>query len=227
MLSGARSSSLSTVWRLILQIWRTFDIWVRPPGRSFADTGGGKGDLSDNWNAATPSCWISDHNSWMISTRTRIHPTVVIWLLWAHDSIWVARRFWLPCHILNKLWTLAILCRFHSSASFVISELFSVFVVSNSLSESAKILVLDRGNCLTTTFLRKVSPEVSHCLLPMTSRPREKLASTPTQRGMIETMLWATLERLACYDCVSSCRRHQSVMSGNQNVLLISIGSEW
>jgi len=60
MLSGALSLSLSTGWWLILQIRRTFTSWVRPPGRSFADKGGGKGVLSDNLNAAAPSCWKSD-----------------------------------------------------------------------------------------------------------------------------------------------------------------------
>jgi len=55
MLSGVQISSVLTGWWLILRIRRTFKIWVRPPGRFFADKGGGKGDLSDNLNAATPS----------------------------------------------------------------------------------------------------------------------------------------------------------------------------
>ena len=48
MVSGALSWSLSTGWRLILQNWWTFTIWVGPPGRFFADKAGGKCDLSDN-----------------------------------------------------------------------------------------------------------------------------------------------------------------------------------
>jgi len=60
MLSGSLSSSLSPGWWLILRIWRTFKIWVLFPGRSFADKAGGKGDLSDNLNAAAPSCWKSN-----------------------------------------------------------------------------------------------------------------------------------------------------------------------
>jgi len=67
MLSGALSSSLSTGWRLILLIRRTFKMWVRPAGRSFAYKGGGKGDLSDNLNAAAPSCWKSDQDALTIS----------------------------------------------------------------------------------------------------------------------------------------------------------------
>src|SRR5882757_5397582 len=44
---------------------------------------------------------------------------------------------------------------------------------------------------------------------------------------MIENRSWATLERLVNFECLSSCWRHQSVISGIQYVLLISIGSEW
>jgi len=56
MVSVARSSSISTGWWEILQILRTFNICVCSPGRSFADKGGGNGDLSDNLNSAAPSC---------------------------------------------------------------------------------------------------------------------------------------------------------------------------
>jgi len=44
---------------------------------------------------------------------------------------------------------------------------------------------------------------------------------------MIENMSRATFERSAYFEWVSSCRRHHPVMSGIQNVLVISIGSEW
>jgi len=60
MASGALSSSLSTGWPLILRIWRTFNIWGRPPQWSFTDKRGGNGDISDNLNAAAPSCWNVD-----------------------------------------------------------------------------------------------------------------------------------------------------------------------
>jgi hypothetical protein len=60
ILSGALSSSLSTGWRLILRSPLILKISVLLPGRSFADTAGGKGDLSDNLNAAASSCWQSD-----------------------------------------------------------------------------------------------------------------------------------------------------------------------
>jgi len=208
MLSGALSSSLWTGWRLILWIRRTFKIWVRPPGRSFADKGGGNGDLSDNLNAATPSCWKSDQDALTISSVSEMYLTAVICLFWARDPFCVARRFWLPCHISKKSWTLAILCSFLSSTSFFISESLSVFALSNSGSVPAKIPWLARANCLTTTFLWRVSPVVFDCLQTITSRPKEKLASTLTTCGMIKNMSHATLERSAYFECVCSCWRH-------------------
>jgi len=68
--SCALCSSLSTGWRLSLWIQRTFNIWVRPLGRSFADKGGGKGDLSDNLNAAAPSWW---ERLWFLTASGRQH----------------------------------------------------------------------------------------------------------------------------------------------------------
>ena len=56
-LSGALSSSLPAGWWSILFIWQTLNSWVCPPGRSFADKASGKGDLSDNLNAAAASYW--------------------------------------------------------------------------------------------------------------------------------------------------------------------------
>jgi len=103
MLSGSPSSSLLTGWRLIPLIWQAFDIWVCPLGRFFADTAGGKGDLSDNWNAAAPSFWESDQDAVMISCMSEMYPTAVIYMWWVWDSFWVASRFWLPCHISKKL----------------------------------------------------------------------------------------------------------------------------
>jgi len=156
-----------------------------------------------------------------------MYPTAVICLFWVRDSYWVASRFWLPCHISKKSWTLAIVCNFLSSTSFFISELLSVSGVSNSPSVPAKIQLLAQSNWLITTFSQRVSPVVFDCLHQITSRPREKLDSATTPCGMIENMSWATLEKSAYFECVSSCWRQQSVMSGIQNVLLISIGSEW
>jgi len=227
MVSGAQSSSLSTGWWLILWIQRTINLWVHPPGRSFADKGGGKEDLSDNLNAAQPSSWKSGQDSLTLSSVSEMYSTAVICLPWERDFFWVARRFWLPCHISKKLWTLAILFNFLSSACFFISELFSVLILSSNGSAPAKIPLLAWANCLTTTFSRRVSPVVFDYPQPISSRPREQLASTPTQSGMIETMSRAALERSAYLECVSSGWHHQLVMSGNQNVLLISIGSEW
>jgi len=215
MLSGTLTSSLSTGWQLILRFRRTFTIWVLPPGRSFVDNAAGKGDLSDNLNAAAPSCWTSDQDALTISSVTEMYPTAVICLIWARDSFCVAHRFWLPCHISKMSWTLAIQCNFLSSASFIISESFSVFVVSNSGSVPAKIPLLAEANCLTTTFPPRVSPVVFDCLQPITSRPREKLASTLTPCGMREDMSQATLERSAYFERVSSCWHHQLAMSGS------------
>jgi len=165
MLSGVLSSSLSTGWQLILQIWRTFKIWVHPPGRSFADKGGGgKGDLSDNMNAATPWCWKSDLDTLTISFVSEIYPMVVICLFWQRNSFWVARSFWLPCHISKTSWTFAILCIVIFSTSFFMSELFSVIVVSNSGSPPTKFWWLGPENCLTTTISWRVWPVVLDCL---------------------------------------------------------------
>ena len=152
MLSGARSPSLSTGWRLILRIRRTFKIWVLPPGRSFADKAVGKGDLSDNLNAAAPSCWKSDQDVLTISSVSEMYPTAVICLFWARDSFWVARKVWLPSHISKTSWKLAVLGNFLSSVSSLTSESFSVLVVSNSASVPAKIALLAWANCLTEHF---------------------------------------------------------------------------
>jgi len=187
------------------RIQRTINFSVRPPGRSLPDTGGGNGDRSDNSNAATPSCWNSDQDALTIFSVSRMYPTTVICLFRSSDSFWVAHMFWLLCHISKKLWTLAILCNFLSSASFFISVSFSVFIVSNSGSVPANILLLAPANCLTMTSSRRVSPVVFDCLQPITSRPRAKPASTPTPCGMIENMSRNTLERSAYKVCVSSC----------------------
>ena len=54
-------------------------------------------------------------------------------LVWVWASFCVARKFWLPCHISKKSWTLAILCNFLSSASFFNSKSFSVSVRFNDV----------------------------------------------------------------------------------------------
>jgi len=178
--SGALSSWLTTGWRLILRIRRPFNIWVYPPGRFFVHKDGGKGDLSDNLNAATPSFWKSDQDASLISLLSEMYPMAVICLIWVRDSFRVAHRFQLSCHISKKSWTLAILCSYLSTTYFFISEPFSVFIVSNSGSAPANIPLLTRENCLTTTFSRRFSPVVFDCFQQITSRPREKLACTPT-----------------------------------------------
>ena len=53
MLSGSLFPSQFAGWRSILQIRWTFNTWVSPPGRFFADKASGKRNLSNNLNAAT------------------------------------------------------------------------------------------------------------------------------------------------------------------------------
>jgi len=219
--SGALSSPLSTGWGLILQILWTVNMRVRPRERFLADMAGGQGDLSENWKAPAPSCWKSDQDALTISSVSEMYNTEVICLFSARDSFCVARRFWLPCHISKLSWTLAILCNVISSASFINSELLSVFIVPNSGSVPATIPLLARANWLTMTFSRTVSAVVFDCLQPKTSRPTEQLDSTLIPCDMIEDVSRATLERSVYFECVSSCWSHRLVMSGIQNVLLI------
>jgi len=97
--SGALSSSLLMGWCSILQIGQTFSIYVHPPGKFFADKAGCKGDLSDNSNAAAPSCSNSEKDTLTISSISEMYHMAVSSLYWARDSICVARRFWRPCYI--------------------------------------------------------------------------------------------------------------------------------
>jgi len=86
---------------------------------------------------------------------------------------------------------------------------------------------IPRVNRHTTCILWSISPVDFHCLHPITYYQQEQLSPTLTSWYMIENTLWATLERLAYFECVSSCWRHQSVIFGNQNVQLILIWSAW
>jgi len=157
MLWGELSWLLSTGWQLLLRIHQTLNNWVRPPWRSLAGKGGDKGDLSDSLNAVAPSGWKSDHDALTISSVSEMYPIVVICMFWVQDPFWVAHRFWLPCHRSRRLWKLSILCNFHSSATFLISESFSLFIVSNSFSAPTKIQSLARANCLSKISLRRVA----------------------------------------------------------------------
>jgi len=226
MLSGDILSSLSAGGRSIRLIPQTFSIWVHPPGRSFADKAGGKGDFSYNLNAAAPSCWNSDQDASTISSRSEMYPAAVTCVFWAQDSFCGALGFWLPCKRSKKSWTLAIQCNFLCSASLFISISLSALVGCNSGSSAASNLVFARTNCLTTTVLCNVPPVVFDCLYLITSRPRETLGSTPTPWGMIENISRARLQKSSYLECDSWSCRHQSVISGIQNVLLNLIGSE-
>jgi len=78
MHSGSLSSSLAAGWRWILRVWRTFNTWVCPAGRSFADKDGSIDDLSDNLNATAISCWKSDQDTLTISSVSEMYSTAVI-----------------------------------------------------------------------------------------------------------------------------------------------------
>ena len=227
ILSGAQSWWLYTGWRSIFLIRRTFNIWVCPPRRSCEDKAGGWGDLSNNLNAVEPSCWMFVRNAFTISSVSELNRMAVICLFWTCDSLWVAWSYWLPCHISKMSWTLAILCNFLSSATLFGFMLFSASVVSNTGLSPANVLLLARAYCPTMTFSKSISSVVFECLHRITSHPREKLASTSTPCGTKGIMLRATSQRSAYFECVSSCWCHRSVISGNNNVLLISMGSEW
>jgi len=227
MLSGVVSWSLFAVSWSILVIRRTFNTWLRPPGRWFAAKAGGTGDLSDNLNIATPSCWEYDQDALTTFSVSEMYLTGVICMFRVRDSFCVVQRSWLPCHISEKSWTMAILCNVLSSTSRLISKSDSVFAISNAGSSPAIIPWLAKANYLATTVWRGVSPVVLDSPQPITSPRRDILASTWTPCGMIENMLHAALKISAYCRCVASCWHHQSVISGIQNVLLISTWLEW
>jgi len=208
MLSGALSSSLSAGWRLSRFIQRTFNIWVCPPRRSFADKAGCRGDHADNPNATTPSWGMLDQNALTISSVSGMYRTTAICWFWGRDFFYVAHRFRLPRHISKTSWTLAILYNFICFASLFSSRLLSVFVVSNAGFSPGNGPVLARVKWLTPTSLRSVLTLVFDCLQPITPRQRETLASTATRCGMIENVLRAMFLRSAYIDCISSCWCH-------------------
>jgi len=188
MLWGVLSSTISAGWRSILLILRPFKTWVHSTGRCFADKAGGKDDLSDNINAATPSCWKFDQDALTISSVSEMYPTAVIDLFWARDSFCIACWFWLPCHYSKRSWSFAILGNFHASSCLLISRSFSVFIVFGTALSPTNISLLARAKCLTNPFPQRVSPLVLDCLQSITSHPRETLAPTPTRCGKIENM---------------------------------------
>jgi len=132
MLPGALYSVLPVGWQLLLLIRHTSNTSVRPPRRSFADKAGGRGDLSDNLNAAAPSCRKCDQDALTIISVCEIYPATFICMFWARESFCIARRCRLPCDISKWSWTLAILCNFLSSTALFISKSFSSLVVSNA-----------------------------------------------------------------------------------------------
>jgi len=141
MLLGALSSLHATGWWLVLRLWRTFDTWGLPPGRPFADTAGGKGDFSYNLSAAAPLCSKSERDAFTITSVSKISPTSPICSSSVWDSFCVAHTFWLPCHISNKWWTMAIWWKILSSDYLFISESFSVVWVSNTVQKPNLLLL--------------------------------------------------------------------------------------
>jgi len=223
--SDALSSSLSAAWQSILLIRQTSNTWIHPPRRSFAAKAGGQGDVFDNVNPATPSRWKVEQDALTISSVSEMYPMAVICSLWARDFFCVECRFWLPCHISLKSCTLAILCKCLSSTSLIHSKSLSVFVIYNGRSSPDNITWLAGGNWRMKTYPWRVSPVVIDCLQPIMSHPKEKLASTPTQCGIIGNILHTTLETSVYVECVSWCWCHQSVLSSIQTALLFSIRS--
>jgi len=166
-------------------------------------------------------------DAWMISSVSEMYATAVICLVLAGDSFSVAGRFWLPWYVSKKWWTLAILCNFLFSASHFSSMSFSAAAISNTGSSPANDLVSAGEYCHETRFLGRISPVVFDWVHSIMFCRRERLASTPTPCGIINNMLCATLERSAYVECVSAYSCNQSVISGSENVLGVSMGSKW
>jgi len=70
-------------------------------------------------------------------------------------------------------------------------------------------------------------PGLDHPVRFQTLTAAGQLRTVANTSGMIENMSRAKLERSVYFQWVSSWCRHQLVISGNQGVLSISIGSEW
>jgi len=138
------------------------------------------------FKCSRPSGWNSDEDTLNISSVYKMNSMSVIGMFWSWDSFCVAHRFWLPCHISKKLWTLAIQCSLLSFTSLFISESFPEYAVSNDGTLPAKIPLLAWTNCVATALSRNVSPVVFDCLHLISFHTREKLASTPTPCGMID-----------------------------------------
>jgi len=163
----------------------------------------------------------------MIFWVSEMDLTAVICLFWVPSSICISCRFWLTCHISNKAWTLAILCNILCSTTLIISELFSVFIVSNAGSLPASIRISTWANCHTMSVLQMLLPVVSDSLHLITSPPRKILASTTTSCDMTENMLHAAMLWSAYFVSFLFRWHQQSVISGIQIVMLSSIALEW
>jgi len=151
--SGTLSSLHVAEWQSIVLIRQTLITWVHPTWRSVAHTTGVKGELSDTSNEAIAYCWKFDQDAWMSSSISGRYPMVAFCFFWVQDSFCVVPRFWLPCYISNKSWTLAILCIFLAPTSIFISSMGSpdlsvskcIFKLTQSRSSSASLSSLNRS----------------------------------------------------------------------------------
>jgi hypothetical protein len=157
-ISGVRNASTCTI--LISFSWIKVDFliqwtcktWVYPPWRLCADTAGSQGSLSNNVNSAAPSCQKTDQDALNVSSVFEMYSATVMCLLWEQDFFWVTCGLWLPCHLSEQLWTLAIRCNYTFSASHIISQSYSAFIVFYAVPSLANIPLLAWTNCLITTF---------------------------------------------------------------------------
>jgi hypothetical protein len=83
-----------------------------------------------------------------------------------------------------------------------------------------------RAYCLTIISLRRVSPAAVESLQQIQSHTWECLVSTDTI-WYDRNILYCTFRRSEHYLCVSSWSRQQSVISGFQYILYISMELEW
>jgi len=170
---------------------RAFNTWVRPPGITFAENADAKVVLCDNLNAATPSCWKFDQDALMISSIYQMNPMAVLWLFWPPDSFCVSCMFWLPCHISEKSWTLAILYNVLSSDSFHFQVVFSYHRILCSViscrNPNIGLSILPYDPLFTK------GPTCDFWL------PPAEIISPKGKTGLHSDTMWYDRESIACY----------------------------
>jgi len=134
---------------------------------------------------------------WTISSVSQMYPTSVICLFRPGGSSCLTYRFWLPCHISNMQWALAIVGNFLSSTALFNFELFTGFVASNAGLSPMWFPLLARTHCHTTTFLAMGLP--SGCSQPVNSNISYKGIT-----GLHSDTIWYDIEYSACHIWVLS-----------------------